>query len=252
VTGTEELTFGMDFLGTALDTGTGDALAFTGRGFLSGAALFAFAGTFGLETLEVLLLAFAGVLLLTFLLIVALFFTVNLTATAFLAGATGFFTATTFFGLALALLFTLAFALLSTACALVATTAFFTGAATALLLAALFAAGLGAVLAMGLAAALADLVITFLATTGLALDAGAFFTGTVFFAASFLVAGLDTFLFFGVGMVQPSVMKRIGWRHQQSHALADKCRPIKDKTGTWGQAVRANIWIAALAVGWPG
>jgi hypothetical protein len=252
VTGTEELTFGMDFWGTALDTAGGVALALTGMGFLSGAALFAFAGTFGLETLEVLLLTFAGVLLLTFLLIVALFFAVDLTATAFLGGATGFFTATTFFGPAFALLFTLAFDLLNAACALVATTDFFTGAPIALLLAALFAAGLSAVLAMGLATALAGLAITFLATTGLALDAGAFFTGMAFFATGFFTAGLDAFVFFGVGMVQPSVMKRIGWRHQQSHALADKRRPIKDNTGTWGQAVRANIWIAALAVGWPG
>ena len=184
--------------------------------------------------------------------IVALFFAVDLTATAFLADAAGFFNASTFFGLAFALPFTLAFDLLAAACALVATTAFLAGAAIALLLAALFAAGLGAVLAMDLAAALAGLAITFLAATGLALDAGAFFTGTVFFATGFLAAGLDAFLFFGVGMVQPSVMKRIGWRHQQSHALADKSRPIKDKSGTWGQAVRANIWIAALAVGWPG
>jgi hypothetical protein len=246
----------MDFLGTALDTGTGDALALTGRDLLSGAALFAFAGTFDLETLEVLLLAFAGVLLLTFLLIVALFFSVDLTTTAFLAGATGFLSGTTFFGLTLALLFTLAFALLNAACALVATTTFLAGAATALVFTALFAAGLGAVLATGLAAALtmalAGLAITFLAATGLALDAGAFFTGTVCFATGFLAAGLDAFLFFGVGMVQPSVMRRIGWRHQQSHALADKRRTIKDKSGTWGQAVRANIWVAALAVGWPG
>jgi len=153
-------------------------------------------------------------------------------AQRFLAGATGFFTATTFFGLALALVFTLAFDLLDAACALVATTAFLAGAAIALLLAALFAAGLGAVLAMGLAAALAGLAITFLATTGLAWDAGDFFTGTAFFATGFLAAGLDAVLFFGVGMVQPSVRKRIGWRHQQSPALADKRRPIKDKTGT--------------------
>ena len=246
----------MDFLGTALDTATGIALALTVRGFLSGVALFAFAGAVGLEAVEVLLLAFVGVLLLTFLLIVALFFAVDLTATAFLADAAGFFTATTFFGLALALPFTLAFDLLAAACALVATTTFLAGAATALVFTALFAAGLGAVLATGLAAALtmalAGLAIIFLAATGLVLDAGAFFTGTVCFATGFLAAGLDAFLFFGVGMVQPSVMRRIGWRHQQSHALADKRRPIKDKSGTWGQAVRANIWVAALAVGWPG
>ena len=75
--------------------------------------------------------------------IVALFFSVDLTATAFLAGATGFLTATTFFGLTLALLFTLAFALIETACAFVATTTFLAGAATALVLAALFAASFG-------------------------------------------------------------------------------------------------------------
>jgi hypothetical protein len=66
-----------------------------------------------------------------------------------------------------------------------------------------------------------------------------------------LAAGLDAFVFFGVGMVQPSVMKRIGWRHQHSHALTGKRRRINDGTQTWGQGVRANIWIAALAVGWP-
>ena len=80
----------------------------------------------------------------------------------------------------------------------------------------------------------------------------AFLAGAGFLATGFLAAGLDALVFFGVGMVQPSVMKRIGWRHQQSHALENKRRPIKDKTGTEGQAVRANIWIAALAVGWPG
>jgi hypothetical protein len=238
VTGTGELTLGMDFLGTALDTATGVALALTVRDFLSGAALFAFAGTVGLEALMVLLFAFAGVLLLIFLLIVALFFSVNLTATAFLAGAIGFFTATTFFGLGLTLLFTLACTLLEAAFVLLVTTAFLAGTETALVLTAPFATGLGAVLAAGLAAALttalAGLAIAFLAATGLALDAGVFFTGKAFFATGFLAAGLDAFLFFGVGMVQPSVMKRIGWRHQQSHALADKRRPLKDKTGTLG------------------
>jgi len=228
----------MDFLGTALDTATGVSLALTLRGFLSGAALFAFAGTVGLEALMVLLFAFAGVLLLTFLLIVALFFSVNLTANAFLAGAICFFTATTFFGLGLTLLLALAGALLEAAFALVGTTAFLAGTETALVLTAPFATGLGAVLATGLAAALttalAGLAIAFLAATGLALAAGFFFKGRAIFAMGFLAAGLDAFLFFSVGMVQPSVMKRIGWRHQQSHALADKRRPIKDKTGTLG------------------
>jgi hypothetical protein len=66
-----------------------------------------------------------------------------------------------------------------------------------------------------------------------------------------LAAGLDAFVFFGVDMVQPSVMKRIGWRQHHSHALLIKRRPINDRTGTWGQAVWANIWVAALAVGRP-
>jgi hypothetical protein len=232
----------MDFLGTALDTVRGVALALAVMGFLSGAALFALAGTIGLEAFEVLLLAFAGEVLLTFLLIFALFFAINLTSTGFLAGVTGFFAATTFFGLVLAL----AFAWVSDAFALLVKATFFTGAAT-LVLAALFEA----TLASGFAAALTGLAITGLAAKGLALVAGAFFTGSAFFATGFLAAGLDAFVFFGVGMVQPSVMKRIGWRHQHSHALRSKRRPLKDRTGTWGQAVWANIWIAALAVGWP-
>jgi hypothetical protein len=248
VTGTVELALGMDFWGTALDTATGVALALTVRGFLSDATLFAFDKAFGLETVGVLLLAFAGVLLLTFLLIVALFFVADFTATGFLAGAVGFFTATTFFGLALVLLFTPAFALLVAVWVLVAAAAFLAAAALALLLDALFAAGLGA----KLVAPFATLAVAFLGATGAALDAGVFFTGKAFLATGFLAAGLDAFLFLGVGMVQPSVMKRIGWRHQQSHALADKRMPIKDKSGAWRQAVWANIWVAALADGWPG
>jgi len=234
----------MDFLGTALDTATGVALALAVMDFLSGTALFALAGTIGLEVFEILLWAFAEELLIAFLLIFALFFAADLRATVFFAGATVFFPETTFFALALALVFTLAGAAL----ALPATSAFFTGAVAALVLGGLFGAGL----AMGFAAVLTGLGITFLAAIGLALGAAAFFTGSAFFATDFLAAGLDAFVFFGVGMVQPSVMKRIGWRHQQSHALRGKRRRINDSTGTWGQAVRANIWIAALAVGWPG
>jgi hypothetical protein len=108
-----------------------------------------------------------------------------------------------------------------------------------------------ATLANGLADALTGLAITFLAGAGFALAAGAFFTGEIFFATVFLAAGLAALVFFGVGMVQPSVMKRIGWRRQQSDALAGKRGHMNERTGTLWQAVRANIWIAALAVGWP-
>ena len=187
-------------------------------------------------------MAFTGDGLLTFLLIFALFFAIDLTSTGFLAGATCFFAATTFLVMVLAL----AFAWLSDAFALLVRATFFTGAA-ALVLAALFAT----TFASGFAMVLTGLATTCFAAKGLALGAGVFFTGSAFFATGFLAAGLDAFVFFGVGMVQPSVMKRIGWRHQQSHALRGKRRRINDGTGTWGQAVRANIWIAALAVGWP-
>jgi hypothetical protein len=242
-TGTGELTLDMDFLGTALDTATGVALALAVMDFLSGTALFALAGTIGLEAFEVLLLAFVGEVLLTFLLIFALFFAIDLTSTGFLAGVTGFFAATTFFGLVLAL----AFAWVSGAFfALLVKATFFTDAAT-LVLAALFEA----TLASGFAAALTGLAITGLAAKGLALVGGAFFTGSAFFATGFLAAGLDAFVFFGVGMVQPSVLKWIGWRQQHSHALLIKRRPLNDRTETWGQAVWANIWVAALAVGRP-
>ena len=243
VTGTEGLTLGMDFLGAALDIARGVALALALMGFLSGVALFALAGTIGLEAFDVLLLAFTGDVLLTFLLIFALFFAIDLTSTGFLTGAAGFFATTTFFGLVLAL----AFAWVSDAFALLVRAAFFTGAA-ALVLAALFAA----TLASGFIAALTGLAITCFAAKGLALVAGAFFTGSAFFTTDFLAADLDAFVFFGVGIVQASVMRRIGWRHQQSHALRSKRRPINDRTGTLGQVVRANIWVAALAVGWPG
>ena len=77
VTGTGELTLGMDFLGTALDATTGVALALTGRDFLAGAAFFAWAVTIGLEGFEILLEAFVDVLLLMFLLIFTLFLLIN-------------------------------------------------------------------------------------------------------------------------------------------------------------------------------
>jgi hypothetical protein len=242
VTGTEELTLGMDFLGAALESARGVALALAVMGFLSGVALFALAGTIGLDALEVLLLAFAGEVLLTLLLIFALFFAADLTSTGFFAGVTGFFAASTFFGLALAL----AFAGVGDTFALLVRAAFFIGTA-ALVLAVLFEA----TLASGFTAALTGLAITGFAAKGLALAAGAFFTGSAFFATGFLAADLDAFVLFGVGIVQASVMGRIGWRHQQSHALRSKRRPINDRAGTWGQVVRANIWVAALAVGWP-
>jgi hypothetical protein len=228
----------MDFLGAALESARGVALALAVMGFLSGVALFALAGTIGLEAFEVLLLAFAGEVLLTFLLI----FAIDLTSTGFLTGVTGFFAASTFFGLALAL----AFAGVGDTFALLVRAAFFIGTA-ALVLAALFEA----TLASGFTAALTGLAITGFAAKGLALAAGAFFTGSAFFATGFLAADLDAFVLFGVGIVQASVMGRIGWRHQQSHALRSKRRPINDRAGTWGQVVRANIWVAALAVGWP-
>ena len=206
VTGTEELTFGMDFLGTALDTTGGVTLALATGDFLRGAALFALPEAVGLETFSVLLFAFTGVLLVIFLLIVTLIFAVDLAATAFLAGALVFFTTTIFFGFALALLLALPFALVSGAFALLAMATFLAGATAALVLM--------ATLANGLAAALAGLAITFLAGAGFALAAGVFFTGGTFFATVFLAAGLAALVFFGVGMVQPSMMKRIGWWHQ--------------------------------------
>ena len=183
--------------------------------------------------------AFVDVLLLTFLLIFTLFLLTNLGVAVFLTGATGFFAATTFFGLVIAFVGAV-FALLRAG-------DFLAGALAALVLATIFGAGL----ALVCAAALAGLAVTFFAAIGLALAAGAFFTGAAFFATVFLATGLDAFVFFGVGMVQPSVMKRIGWRRQQSDALASKRRHINGWTGTLWQAVRANIWIAALAVGWP-
>ena len=205
VTGTEELTFGMDFLGTALDTTGGVTLALATGDFLRGAALFALPEAVGLETFSVLLFAFTGVLLVIFLLIVTLIFAVDLAATAFLAGALVFFTTTIFFGFALALLLALVFALVSGAFALLAMATFLAGAAALVLM---------ATLANGLAAALTGLAITFLAGAGFALAAGVFFTGRTFFATVFLAAGLAALVFFGVGMVQPSMMKRIGWWHQ--------------------------------------
>jgi hypothetical protein len=229
----------MDFLGTALDATTGVALALTGRDFLGGAAFFAWAAAIGLEGLEILLGAFVDVLLLTFLLIFTLFLATNLEVAVFLTGATGFFAATTFFGLVIAFVGAV-FALLRAG-------DFLAGAAASLVLATICGAGL----ALGCAAALAGLAVTFFAAIRLALAAGAFFTGAAFFATGFLAAGLDAFVFFGVGMVQPSVMKRIGWRRQQSDALAGKRGHMNERTGTLWQAVRANIWIAVLAVGWP-
>ena len=203
VTGTEGLTFGMDFLGTALDTTGGVSWALATGGFFSGAALFALPGTVGLDAFSVVLLAFAGVLLIAFLAIVALIFADDLLATTFLAGALVLFTETAFFGIALVL----GFALLRGAFALLVMADFLTGAAAALVLAALFAVAL----ASGFTAALAVLAITFLAGSGLALAASDFFRGGAIFVTGFFAAGLDAFVFFGVGMVQPSVMKRIGW-----------------------------------------
>ena len=241
VTGTEELTFGMDFLGTALDTTRGVTLALTKGGFLSGVAFFALPGTVGLDAFSGLLFAFAGVLLFIFLVIVTLIFAVDLAATAFLAGALVNFTATAFFGFALVLLLAPAFALVSGAFALLAMATFLAGAATALVLTATFTSAL--------AATFTGLANTFLAGTGLVLAAGAFFIGTAFFATGFLTTGLVALVFFGVGMVQPSMMKRIGWRHQQSNALVDQRRQLSKMTGTWGKLCGRTFGLQPLRSG---
>jgi len=206
VTGTEELTFGMDFLGTALDTTGGVAWALATGDFFCGAALLALPETIGLDAFRVVLFAFAGVLFVAFLVIVALIFVGDLPEITFLACTLVFFAATAFFGVALVLIL----ALIREAFALLKAAAFLTGAAAAFVLMALFAVALGS----GFTAALAVLAITFLAGSGFALASGDLLGRAVIFVTGFFAAGLDAFMFFGVGMVQPSVMKRIGWGHQ--------------------------------------
>ena len=188
--------------------------------------------------------------MIAFLAIVALIFADDLLATTFLAGALVLFTATAFFGIALAF----SFALLRGAFALLVMADFLTGAA-ALVLAALFAVAF----ASGFTAALAVLVITFLAGSGLALAAGDFFRGGAIFVTGFFAAGLDAFVFFGVGMVQPSVMKRIGWGINNAKRLEISAGNLAKQRGLGASCAGEHLdcspcgrvaWVIVVT-GWP-
>ena len=193
VTGTEELTFAIDFFVLALDAAAGVALtwALMGVSFALGLTPLAFATTFDLETGVVLLGAFTGVFFVNFLVVDALLFVVGLAAEAFLVGTLDFFAVGTAFALVLAEFFA------------VALTGF------ALLTAGAFLLGAGALFAAPLGLALTGFAAGFLATVWV-LVGNAFFAGTAFLATGALVADFDALVFFGVGMVQPSLVKRIG------------------------------------------